>query len=74
IVLQTLPKLACPVDAIYGAADALYVESMHRLEPLLRSAPRFGELVLVPGAGHWVQYEAPADLQRELLRLLATQR
>lgn len=74
ILLQTLPRLACPVDAIYGAADALYVESIQRLEPLLRTAPRFGELVLVPGAGHWVPYEAPAAFHRELLRLLAAQR
>lgn len=74
IVLQTLPGLACPVDAIYGAADALYVDGIHRLEPLLRTAPRFGELVLVPGAGHWVPYEAPAAFHRELLRLLAAQR
>lgn len=74
IVLQTLPALPCPVDAIYGAADALYVESMHRLEPLLRNAPRFGELVLVPGAGHWVPYEAPAEFQRALLRLLPARR
>lgn len=74
ILLQTLPKLACPVDAIYGAADALYVDSIQRLEPLLRTAPRFGELVLVLGAGHWVPYEAPAAFHRELLRLLAAQR
>ena len=72
IVLQTLPTLACPVDAIYGAVDALYVQAMDRLEPLLRHAPRFGELVLVPGAGHWVPYEAPAAFQRELLRLLSS--
>lgn len=74
IVLQTLPALTCPVDAIYGAADALYVESMHRLQPLLRGAPRFGELVLVPGAGHWVQYEAAEEFHRALLRLLAAPR
>jgi 2-hydroxy-6-oxonona-2,4-dienedioate hydrolase len=74
ILVQTLPSLRCRLDAIYGAADALYVDTMERIEPLLRGAPRFGDLVLLPGAGHWAQYEAPAAFHRELLRLLAAQR
>jgi 2-hydroxy-6-oxonona-2,4-dienedioate hydrolase len=71
LLLQTLPGLQCAVSAIYGAQDALYRETTAQLEPLLRRAPYFGELVLVPGAGHWVQYEAPAAFDAALLRLLA---
>jgi pimeloyl-ACP methyl ester carboxylesterase len=37
---------------------------------VLRTGPTFGELVLVPEAGHWVQYEAAEVFNRELLRLL----
>jgi 2-hydroxy-6-oxonona-2,4-dienedioate hydrolase len=71
LLLQTLPSLQCTVSAIYGAEDALYRETMAQLEPLLRRAPYFRELVLVAGAGHWVPYEAPAAFDAALLRLLA---
>jgi pimeloyl-ACP methyl ester carboxylesterase len=74
VLLPKLPGLSCAVDAIYGAHDALYVDVLDRLEPVLRSAPGFGELVIVPGAGHWLQYEAPEVFHRELLRLLAARR
>ncbi|MDB5956039.1 alpha/beta hydrolase [Ramlibacter sp.] len=71
ILARTLPALACPFDAIYGECDALYVDTLLQLQAVFQTAPRFGELVLVPGAGHWVQYEAPDAFQREALRLLA---
>ena len=71
ILAQTLPTLACPVEAIWGQKDALYVEVMDALAGKLATAPKFGELVFIAGAGHWVQYEAPQALQRELLRVLA---
>jgi pimeloyl-ACP methyl ester carboxylesterase len=71
IVAQTLPQIACRVDAIYGELDSLYREGYPRLRPQLERAPRFGELVLLPRAGHWLQFEEPAALDRELLRLLA---
>ncbi len=71
ILARTLPVLACPFDAIYGEADALYVDTLPQLQAVFKTGPRFGELVLVPGAGHWVQYEAAQDFQREVLRLLA---
>ena len=71
IVARTLPTLACPVDAIYGEKDALYADVLPALREKISKAPRFGELVLVPGAGHWVQYEAAEVVNRELLRLLS---
>ena len=70
ILLQKLPEIRCPVDAIYGEKDALYVETLQQIEPLLKKAPRFGELAFVQGAGHWVQYESPEPFHAELLRLL----
>jgi pimeloyl-ACP methyl ester carboxylesterase len=59
------------VDAIYGEKDALYRETLDAVQPLLAKAPAFGELALLPDAGHWVQYEDPIAFNRELLRLLA---
>jgi pimeloyl-ACP methyl ester carboxylesterase len=71
IVLETLPEIACRLDAIYGGEESLYRDMLDRVEPLLKKAPGFGELVFVPGAGHWVQYEEAEVFNRELLRLLA---
>lgn len=70
ILGTTLPTLACPTDAIYGEQDALYRDVLPALRERISTGPRFGELVLVPGAGHWVQYEAAAEVNRQLLRLL----
>ncbi len=71
ILKQKLPGFRCPVDAIYGREDVLYRDKLPQLEAVLRSCPGFGELVLVPDAGHWVQYEAAETFNRTLLRLLA---
>ncbi|MCC2674497.1 MAG: alpha/beta hydrolase fold protein [Ramlibacter sp.] len=71
ILAQTLPTLPCPMDAIYGENDALYCDVLPALKEKIATAPRFGELVLVPDAGHWVQYEAAGETNRQLLRLLA---
>ncbi|WP_299761998.1 alpha/beta fold hydrolase [Ramlibacter sp.] len=72
ILVRTLPAITCRIDAIYGDKDALYLNKLPQLAALLRSGPTFHELVLVPDAGHWVQYEAAEAFNREALRLLAT--
>ncbi|MGV3573296.1 MAG: alpha/beta fold hydrolase [Ramlibacter sp.] len=72
ILVRTLSAVRCRIDAIYGEQDALYADKLPELAALLREAPTFGELVLVPGAGHWVQYEDAQRFNREALRLLAT--
>jgi len=71
ILLHTLPQIRCRIDAVYGEQDALYREMLPELKERLAVAPTLAELVLLAEAGHWVQYEAPAAFQRELLRLLA---
>ncbi|HYE38936.1 MAG TPA: alpha/beta hydrolase [Ramlibacter sp.] len=71
ILLQKLPEIRCPLDAIYGEQDALYRDAIPELKARLGAAPALRELVLVPGVGHWVQYEAAEAFNRELLRLLA---
>jgi pimeloyl-ACP methyl ester carboxylesterase len=67
---RALLVIRCPVDAIYGDKDALYLDKLPELEARLREGPTFGELVFVPQAGHWVQYEAAGAFNRALLRLL----
>ncbi len=70
ILLQKLPEIRCPLYAIYAEQDALYSDKMAELRAIFEAAPTFEELVIVPGAGHWVPYEAPEAVNRELLRLL----
>ena len=67
------PKTSSPflsLRKLTPRAMALYLESLDRLQPCLQLAPYFGRLELVPGAGHWVQYEAPEAFQRGLAAIL----
>jgi pimeloyl-ACP methyl ester carboxylesterase len=70
ILRRTLPRIRCPVYGIWGAEDALYRGVQDQLEPALRQAPAFQWLHLVPGAGHWVQYEEAAAFDAALARAL----
>jgi 2-hydroxy-6-oxonona-2,4-dienedioate hydrolase len=70
IVARNLPALTLPVHAVFGEQDALYAGRMSEVEAVLRQAPAFGGLTLIPGAGHWVQYEAPVQFNRQVLGLL----
>jgi 2-hydroxy-6-oxonona-2,4-dienedioate hydrolase len=70
VLLRSLPRIECRVDAIYGEQDALYAGRIEEVVERLRTAPTLGEIVLLPGTGHWAQYENPARFNQELLRLL----
>ena len=70
ILAQTLPKLTCRVDAIYGEHDALYRDVLPALREKIAATPYLGELVLMPGLAHWLQYEDANAFNSELLRLL----
>jgi 2-hydroxy-6-oxonona-2,4-dienedioate hydrolase len=57
-VWRILPTLRCPVSGIWGAQDVLYRDRPAIVEDALSRAPGFRSLAWVPGAGHWVQFEA----------------
>lgn len=60
LLARSLPRVACPVHAIYGARDALYKEWISALEgAYAAAAPDFRGLALIDDAGHWVQFERP---------------
>ena len=72
VVAEALPKVRAPVSAIYGEHDALYLGRLAEVrEALPRWAPHWGQWHTVPGAGHWVIYEAAdafnAALQAQLM-------
>jgi 2-hydroxy-6-oxonona-2,4-dienedioate hydrolase len=71
ILARSLPRVRCPVHAIYGAHDALYKAWIHQLEDAYKvAAPDFRGLVLIPEAGHWVPFERPEAFDEALLSAL----
>ena len=71
VLARLLPRLRCPVHAIYGAHDALYRQYIHQLEDAFAAAAAdFRGLQLIAGAGHWVQFEAPEAFDAALLAAL----
>ena len=70
ILARTLPRLPCPVYAIYGEHDVLYRGHLDPLERAFTAAPDFRGLTRIAGAGHWVQFEAPEAFDAALLRAI----
>jgi pimeloyl-ACP methyl ester carboxylesterase len=74
IVAQVLPKLQVPVSAIYGEHDALYRSRLPELQAAMQGwASHWGQWCTVPGAGHWVQYEAVDAFNPALRAILTSQ-
>ena len=73
IVARTLPKLQARISAIYGEHDALYRTSLPALEAAMQAgAVHWGQWHTVPGAGHWVPYEAAERFDQALLSVLGS--
>ncbi|MCP5267194.1 MAG: alpha/beta fold hydrolase [Burkholderiaceae bacterium] len=70
ILRQKLPAYRCALSGIWGAEDILYRHRRPVVGEALARAPRFRSLAMIPGAGHWVAYEAHAEFDRALLRAL----
>ncbi len=71
IVARVLPQLTARVSAIFGEHDALYRGRLSELASTMpKLAPRWGLWQVVPGAGHWVQYEAAAPFLAALQDVL----
>ena len=70
IMLRTLPKIACPVYGIWGEQDVLYRGVQDRIASAMSVAPDFRSLTLIPGAGHWAQYERADEFNRALIAAL----
>ncbi|MFM7026397.1 MAG: alpha/beta fold hydrolase [Limnohabitans sp.] len=71
IVAEALPRVRARVSAIYGEHDACYRQRLIEVrEALPRWAPHWGQWHTVPGAGHWVIYEAADAFNAALLAQL----
>ncbi|RRD56872.1 alpha/beta hydrolase [Comamonadaceae bacterium OH2545_COT-014] len=72
LLARHLGAVSCPVHAIYGTHDAVYGPHIHRLPAAFAAAaPCFAGLQWIEGAGHWVQYEAPAAFHAALMAALS---
>ncbi|CAN5919293.1 alpha/beta hydrolase [soil metagenome] len=62
-----------PALFVAGTRDAVILSPMGRaaLESLAASVPNLRETVLIPGGGHWIQQERPAEVNAALLQFLA---
>lgn len=71
IVAQALPRLTCRISAMYGEHDALYRWRLPEVHLAMQAwAKNWGQWHTVPGAGHWVQFEAAALFNLALLNTL----
>ena len=67
---ESLPQLRIPVNAIWGERDQIaYYELEDRVAALRALYPAV-ELRIIPRAGHWAAYEAPAEFNATLTELL----
>jgi pimeloyl-ACP methyl ester carboxylesterase len=64
-LVRWLPAIAAPVAAIWGAHDVTSQPVADRVAALRRHKPE-AVTEIVPGAGHWVQYEASDAFNRFL--------
>jgi pimeloyl-ACP methyl ester carboxylesterase len=71
---RCLEAIAAPVAGIWGEHDATVGPFMAERAALLRAIDPGAEFVVIPGAGHWVQYEAPEEFEAALLDILAARR
>lgn len=67
---RAMDAVTCPVWALYGREDAVYRNTWLDLEAGWRRLPRLRELLAVPEAGHWVQFEEPTTVNAWLARVL----
>jgi 2-hydroxy-6-oxonona-2,4-dienedioate hydrolase len=67
---DALVQLRCPYRAIYGAEDVLYRSIWPQVEDTLNCNSRFEGMVVIPDAGHWVQYEEAQRFNALMLEAL----
>ena len=67
---QALLHIHCPVTAIYGREDALYLGQQDALSAAVGGAPDFRGLHWVADAGHWVQFERAPQFDTLLAAVL----
>jgi len=63
-LVEALPKITARLDGIWGERDATAYPHVADRERLLRGIQPGLRFAVVPGAGHWVQFEAADQFNR----------
>lgn len=71
ILGPVLPKIAAPLGGIWGERDVTAYPWVEDRRDMLRGAQPGAFFAIIPGAGHWVMYEAADAFNRVLLERLA---
>lgn len=66
-----LQLVHCRVDVLYGAEDVLYRAHWPAVTAAWRAHPTLADVQVLPGVGHWLQYEAPETVNAWLVQRLA---
>lgn len=69
-LLRDLTRIEPPVLVLWGERDNLAHPSVHERADMCRTHGRNVRVDIVPGAGHWVQYEAPDAVNEALVHFL----
>ena len=70
-LLGSLPRVKCPVQVIWGEKDAVAFPSVNERANICRRLVPGVRIEVIPGAGHWVPYEAAEAVNRTLIDFLA---
>ncbi len=70
-LVEALPKIKARLDGIWGERDATAYPHVDDRRRILRETQPGARFTVVPGAGHWVQFEA-ADRFNEIITEYAT--
>ncbi len=68
---DALPQVQAPVQAIWGARDAVAYPALHERVDVLRAARPDAMITELPETGHWAAYEAPDAVNALLADFLA---
>jgi pimeloyl-ACP methyl ester carboxylesterase len=69
-LVDALPRIKAPIDGIWGERDATAYPHVEERARTLRNVQPEARFAVIPGAGHWVQFEA-ADRFNEVLTKFA---
>ncbi|MBV9250212.1 MAG: alpha/beta fold hydrolase [Acetobacteraceae bacterium] len=69
-LLRALDRVRRPINGIWGEKDAPGNPRAPRRVAALRALRPDADVRMIPGAGHWVAYEAPLEFNAMLLEML----
>ncbi|HEY4254660.1 MAG TPA: alpha/beta fold hydrolase [Roseomonas sp.] len=67
---RLLPALSTPADAIWGEFDQPAAGALPERTAALRALRPASRVAIIPGAGHWVAFEAAAAFEAALLQMI----